>query len=357
MTNTQGFLKNAITRHAIFIQRFAGGETKEIAKFLERARKETVSKMNKIIVSQNADNPWTQLRLERLLNEIDELLKATYTQMGLTVGERMVEFADYEAGFTKRMVEKGTKNIEMAVPTQNQLKAAIFAELMDVQPGGKGITIRQALARFNSKKRKEILNIIRQGNAQGNTVKEMTSEVNRIMKGKHTRQAEALVRTITNHVGNIAREETYRANRDVIEEEEWVSTLDGRTSHICRSLDGKRFKVGRGIHPPAHFNCRSQRVPVIKEEFRILTDFPSKRSARDPKTGKSKLVHGKTTYNSWLKDQPKGFQEEVLGKTRAKLFREGGLSMDKFVDHNYKEIPLNKLKRLEPKAFEAAGLN
>lgn len=48
-----------------------------------------------------------------------------------------------------------------------------------------------------------------------------------------------------------------------ISEYEWVSILDSRTSEICRSRSGLRYRYGRGPLPPAHPNCRSMIVPVV----------------------------------------------------------------------------------------------
>jgi len=39
--------------------------------------------------------------------------------------------------------------------------------------------------------------------------------------------------------------------------------------------------------------------------------------------GDAKYVPADMTYYEWLKTQPKEFQDDVLGKTRGKLFREG----------------------------------
>ncbi|MGJ3101180.1 phage minor head protein, partial [Salmonella enterica subsp. enterica serovar Paratyphi A] len=57
------------------------------------------------------------------------------------------------------------------------------------------------------------------------------------------------------HVSNEARNETYRQNDDIIEKYEWVSTLDSRTSTICRARDGMTWEIGKGPMPPAHPNC------------------------------------------------------------------------------------------------------
>lgn len=48
------------------------------------------------------------------------------------------------------------------------------------------------------------------------------------------------------------------------------------------------------------------------------------------------------------------------GSVRAKLFREGGLSIERFaelqLDRNFAPLSLAQMKALEPLAFERAGL-
>ena len=67
------------------------------------------------------------------------------------------------------------------------------------------------------------------------------------------RQTEAITRTATIHFSNSARQEFLLENSDVFQKEVYVATLDGRTTLICMSLDGKRFNVGEGSMPPVHF--------------------------------------------------------------------------------------------------------
>ena len=54
----------------------------------------------------------------------------------------------------------------------------------------------------------------------------------------------------------------------VVQEVEWNSFLDERTSSICRELNGKRVKLGELFKgefdgPPAHPNCRSAVLPIV----------------------------------------------------------------------------------------------
>ena len=65
-------------------------------------------------------------------------------------------------------------------------------------------------------------------------------------------------------------------------------------------------------------------------------------------------------YYHWLQQQPAAFQTEALGPVRAKLFREGGLSVERFaelqLDRNFTPLTLRQMIDLEPLAFERASI-
>lgn len=152
---------------------------------------------------------------------------------------------------------------------------------------------------------------------------------------------EGIVRTAANHVNSQVRAETFKANSDIIEEEVWVATLDSRTTLLCASLDGKRFPVGQGRQPPAHFGCRSIRVPVIKgwKDLGLKDPPPAVRASMDG------TVPAKTTYQDWLSKKSASFQDRVLGPARGKLFREDKLSLSEMVSATTgRPIPLESIK-------------
>ena len=90
------------------------------------------------------------------------------------------------------------------------------------------------------------------------------------------------------------------AFRDLgVEQYEFVATLDGKTSEICREMDGKvlplsEFKPGITA-PPLHCHCRSTTCPYFDDEF---TENET-RAARDPETGKTVQVDSKLSYGDW----------------------------------------------------------
>lgn len=68
-------------------------------------------------------------------------------------------------------------------------------------------------------------------------------------------------------------------------------------------------------------------------------------------------VPNSTSYSDWLPKQSNAFITDSLGKTKAKLFRDGGLKLDQFVDKNYQPLTLKELAKREAEAFRRAGLD
>ena len=84
-----------------------------------------------------------------------------------------------------------------------------------------------------------------------------------------------------------------------VEEYEFVATLDRRTSPICRSMDGKHFKmsdmkIGTNA-PPLHPRCRSCTAPYFEDADDL------ERIARG-ENGDTYRVPGDMTYEQWRKN-------------------------------------------------------
>lgn len=109
----------------------------------------------------------------------------------------------------------------------------------------------------------------------------------------------------------------------------------------CGALDGTVFDEEEFEYPPYHWNCRSTYIAVLDKQYDLGSDIGGQRPSKNEDG--VELVDTKTTYNSWLKAQSKEFQNEVLGDKRAELFR-AGMSVDKFVDHNYRPLSLEGLR-------------
>ena len=65
----------------------------------------------------------------------------------------------------------------------------------------------------------------------------------------------------------------------------------------------------------------------------------------------------KTTYQTWLGRRSAAQQADILGPTRADLFRKGNLSLDRFVMADGTELTLSQLASRHTAAFRRAGLD
>ena len=160
-------------------------------------------------------------------------------------------------------------------------------------------------------------------------------------------QVMALVRTSVNQVANAASQRAYEANQDVTQRYRYVATLDGKTSAICRALDGRVFEYGKGPTPPQHFNCRSTTVPIINYEALGIEPPPEGRRKATEGT-----VPGNLTYGQWLSRQSKADQTKILGNSprRAAYFRKLSNkigpteAMRRFVREDGSEVTLDYLR-------------
>jgi SPP1 gp7 family putative phage head morphogenesis protein len=178
----------------------------------------------------------------------------------------------------------------------------------------------------------------------GLTLSESDDEILRRVVGARTtpglfdRSGQRIVgigRGSAQHATSQAREAVFD-NADDIASVQWIATLDSATCPRCAALDGQVFPVGEGPRPPLHIGCegRCTTIGVIRGE----------RPART------------ITYPKWLASQPAAVQNDVLGRSRAALFRSGELTVDRFVDSQHRVLTLDALREREPDAFEAAGL-
>lgn len=214
---------------------------------------------------------------------------------------------------------------------------------------------------FTAKEVKAIAGEIRTGWAQGKTNQEITKAVigtkaNKYRDGameKVRRHARAVTRTSVQHVASSARMEIWAKNPDIFRGYKWLSTLDRKTSAQCKSLDGLEFDIGKGPVPPIHPNCRSTTTPLTDPKFDFLDEGKTRSAEFGP-------VPAKQDYYQWLKRQDRGVVEEALGKKRAALFLDGGLSAERFrelqFDRNFEPLTLAELREVVPGAFKAAGL-
>lgn len=314
-------LLTSLISHQIWLQRTASGEVKDLAPFLQEMRDEI-----KRQVLLFGDDGRSTARLNKLLRDLEEALTGLTGDWQSKLTEDLKELAAYEAEWNVKTL---TANVdaEFVTPTAEQVWAA--AEFQPLSLSDKPVDFTKLMSGWGETEVSRLVTGVKMGFVQGQTTRQIVKNVvgDGGLADISERNAATVIRTALSHVSNEARNETYRQNDDIIEKYEWVSTLDSRTSTICRARDGMTWEIGKGPMPPAHPNCRSCTAPVISSEFDFL-DKGAKRAARGADGGTQ--VSADTTYYEFLKQQPAWFQDQALGPVRGKIFRNSGISPEEF---------------------------
>lgn len=344
--STNDKIEDAITRHQVFIMRYSLGREAVADEYVARLVEAVEERLGPDIASVSP------ARLDQIIADVLSDIKERSDEYEKSVVDEMLEFIGYQSDFNVNLLDFNAE-AEVVTPALGILQAAMLLRRMPLEPT-KSYTINEALREYSDRKSRQIVQTVRDGVTLGQTSQEISSNVKNLTKLQQ-RQAATLARTITNYVSIQAREVVMRENSDITDSYKWIATLDSRTSLICAGRDQQVFKESNDSpKPPAHFNCRSTITPIVKDEFDLGLDIQGRRPAVSDEGVKQ--VKGNTSYESWLRRQSVAFQVEVLGVARAKLFREGRISIGRFVDEQGRTLTLDQLRKLEPMVFEDLGI-
>ncbi len=336
--NANDKIVDGITRHHIFVQRYAKGRENEASQYIGRLIDTVINRIEKGNITQIS-----RARLGAFLLDLTQTVRLFNDEHSSVLLNQVVDFAIKDAETLGAIVQNAVE-AQIALPTATQLESAVFTNVMDLEPA-KGYTISSILSEFGDKKARQIEQYIRDGFALGETTDQIASRIRDtafMMKS----QAKALARTIVNHTATQARNTTMKENTDILDGYKWIATLDSRTSLVCASRDGILYDMDdNNPKPPAHFNCRSTITYVVKPEFNLGGNVDIKRPSKG--ASGTKRVSQDTNYARWLKRQPASFQDEILGDKKGKLFRRGKVKLQNFVDEQGRPLSLDQLEALE----------
>lgn len=358
--NVNDKIQDRTIRHMVFLERFKAGQVKRLQKILDtEIIPEITNKLEKRllkITERGTDmGPVSTQRLKDLEKELKILSRDMVDKLKRSEVFDIDALTKDELDWQAHVIRESMGfDLEMVIPNARAVAALIK------RTSFAGLTLDQWFDTIDRSTQRNVMSAVQRGLVEGETTAEIMRRVrgtkqfnfkNGVMETTR-RQAEAITRSTINHATNRARDELFKANADIIKGVQWIATLDSRTSVICAGLDGRVFPIDKGPRPPAHVNCRSSITAIMKSADQIgVSKIPEGKRA-----SMNGQVPSTTTYGEWLKRQPAGIQEEVLGVTKAKLFRDGNLSIDKFTNKRLKPLSLDELRVLEKKSFETAGL-
>lgn len=361
MKNINETIRDRTIRHMIYMEQLKTREVKEILKTLDKEILPDLIEKLQIRLSKIEDFGFdrgqaTTRRIEALIKSLSDISKE-YKNINNRVQGELFELGVSENKWQIGMIKEETGvDLDFIVPNEKLIKSVITSKPFD------GRTLEQWFDRLANSTQERLGQEIRRGVVEGLT----TDQIVRNVRGTRAlnysdgvlnttrRQTEAVVRSAVQHASNAARDELFKANRDMIKGVQWVATLDSRTCLECSPLDGQFFPVEKHPHAPLHVGCRCTLIMVLKSWKELGLngqDLPP--STRASMNGQ---VAGSINYNDWLKTQPNDVIVDALGVKKAKLFSDGDLNLKSFVSDNRSILTLKQLEARESGAFKAAGL-
>ncbi|APU02997.1 hypothetical protein LPSE_00040 [Salmonella phage LPSE1] len=242
-------LLTSLISHQVWLQRTASGEVKDLAPFIKQMRDEV-----KRQVLLFGDDSRTAARLTIMLQELEQALNVITSGWYEKLLADARELSDYEINWNVKTLSTNV-NANFVTPAAEQAwAAATFAPL---ELSEKPVDFVSLMSGWRQTEVNRLVMGVKSGFVQGMTTRQIVKNV--VGPGGladiSERNAATIIRTALAHVSNEARQQVYARNDDIITKYEWVSTLDSRTSAVCRSRDSVQYEIGKGPMPPAHPNC------------------------------------------------------------------------------------------------------
>lgn len=365
-------LHDELTAHAVALVRYSNGEVRRIIALLNRTDADLFAQLSAAL-ERLPLSEFSVERLEGLLTSVRSINAAAYAQVGSAIETGLRELAEYEAGYQFQLFAS-------VVPPQAIASAGV-AEVAVAQAYAaalarpfQGRLLREWASAMGERRMLRIRDAVRIGYTSQETIPQIVQRIRGTRGARYAdglieidrREAEAVVRTAVSHTASTVREQFYAANLDLVKAITWSSTLDTRTSEICRIRDGTMWTASEPHKPlghkytwlggpgRAHWQCRSSSVPVLKSWAELgvnIGELPA--STRASMDGQ---VPEDTTFATWLRKQSAARQDDILGPTRGALFRRGGLSLDRFYNEKGRYLTLDEMRERDAAAFRRAGL-
>lgn len=365
-------LADAEVGHAVDLHQYSTGVVHRLIALLNRADAE-LSKALADALEQLPLSEFTVERLESLLLSVRQINARAYDAIGRDLTDELRKLAEYEAGYQLQLFQtvippQVAIRVGIAAVNVEQVYAAAMARPFQ------GVLLREALKGLEESKARLIRDQVRMGYIQQEPIPKIVQRL-RGTKAKSyadglwqrpRNDLEAVVRTAVSHTAGFVRDRFIEGNSDLVKAQVWTATLDSRTSEICRVRDGKQYEPVSPYKPighklpwlggpgRAHWCCRSTARPVTKSWRELGIDLPE----MTPTTRASMdgQVSAELTFGDWLRKQSAARQDQVLGPTRAKLFRDGGLELERFYSDRGVYLTLDQLRERDAEAFKRAGV-
>jgi hypothetical protein len=301
-------------------------------------------KMQRELVANVANTEWGKARAEKLIKEAKALIALYYKEAQGELIETTTGLARVTANATaKSLANSLPVGIEPTLPTLDMIKSIAGDAIIQ------GATQADWWARQADDTAWRFAAQVRQGLVAGETNQQIIRRVTGALDISR-KNAAALVHTSVQTVANEARQAVFKRNEDVIKAYVWVTALD---SHVCEACaaradlkwDINHEPIGHSMQwavPPIHFSDRCLISVETKTYKELGVDLPE--PAPGMRASRDGPVPITTTFADWLAGRTAEQQEEQFGKGRAKLFRDGKITLQDLTRGDGRPLTLKQLE-------------
>jgi SPP1 gp7 family putative phage head morphogenesis protein len=319
------------------IMRADAGIRYDVIQLLKKLERELVAK-----VAAGDYTTWSKARLAKQLSEAQIAIRTYYDQSAGVAIDATTTIAQVSATATAQALSVGAQ--AGILPTEAILTKLVSNAMIQGAPQNAWWDKQSTDTAWKFQQ------AVRQGIVAAETNAQIIKRVRTTMDISR-RHAASLVQTSVQTISNEARMETFKANDELIASYQFVSALDSHVCPVCGSRDGLRWTTDyepidhslKFDNPPLHVNCRCAVIPITKTwaELGVTGMAETKIGTRASTDGQ---ISAGTTFEQFLDRKGAAFQESVLGKGRAELFRSGKISLSDLTNGNGKPLTLAQLR-------------
>jgi SPP1 gp7 family putative phage head morphogenesis protein len=323
---------DANVSHQIYVERLAKTNANTLDPKLRKLATYVRARL-----AEEGDRITSKAAMNRVVKDIKREFGGTYDAWINQTEGFTRDLGTYETGFQTEILEASTTdNYTAKKPSDKSTREEVESTPMAIGANGGAVAVAAMLGNYSRNEVQRATALVETGFIQGQTTNQISSAIagtraqnfedGVIISAK--RNATAISRTVSDHVTNTAKTNVYKANEKAVQGYILTAVLDSKTTKQCKAWDDTKIRDDASYQPkpPFHVNCRTVMLAWLVDDLDAIKQTSRQTIGADGK----KFESTKKQYYSWLKEQPAWFQDEALGKTEGKIFRNAGLSTSEF---------------------------
>lgn len=368
-TVNERLLDEAIAR-SLFQSRYGAGVAAKMVKVLNQSDAELQAKLS-VALDDLDPSSFTVRRLESLLGSVRDINKQAIQSTFSSLSDELMAFARHDAGYQLSLFDSLLPDVVLRrYPLIGITPEQVYS--VAVAKPFQGRLLSEWAENIEADRMTRIINAVKSGYLSGDPVEQIARKVRGSRaKGYQDGAIEAgrsnvtaVVKTAVTHLASVARDKFAENNSDILDSKQWRSTLDNKTSPPCIIRDGLKYTLdGKTIGHKVpylqgpgrlHFCCRSTENLITKSWRELGIDIDE--MDEGTRASMDGQVPAGTTFGEWIQRQSFQRQVQVLGETRARLMKDGGIRTDEMFNDKGEKLSLAQLREIYEAAFKDAGL-